>query len=168
MKKKVKISLRSAQSISLPAPGEEAEFLNELLSAEPLTTKIESEGEFEYKNGNIKISYEESEATGLDNCVTTVTFSDTEPGRVFIYRAGPVKTALMFCEGQRYISVYETEYGSFEVGIHTEKCDNKIGIDGGELSVVYNVELRGSEAEHTELYMKVRFLDEEHGDQART
>lgn len=158
MKKKVKISLRSAQNISLPAPGEEAEFLNDLLAAEPFTTEIESEGVFEYKNGNIKISYEESEATGLENCTTSITFSDAEPGKVFMYRAGPVKTALMFSEGQRYISVYETEYGSFEVGIHTEKCDNKIGPDGGELSIVYNVELRGSEAEHTELDMKVRFL----------
>ena len=164
MKKKVKITLRSAQSISLPAATEEAEILNGLLSAEPLVTEVEAEGELIYGKGKVSIRYEESEATGLEDCITTVSFSDTEPDRVSIFRSGPVKTALMFCGGERYISVYETEYGCFEVGIYTEKCENRIGLDGGELSVIYDVEIRGSEAEHTELDMKVRINDEEDGD----
>ena len=165
MKKKVKITLRSAQSISLPAATEEAEILNGLLSAEPLVTEVEAEGELIYRKGTVCIRYAESAATGLEDCVTTVSFSDKEPDRVSMYRAGPVKTALMFSDGERYISVYETEYGCFEVGIYTEKCENKIGLDGGELSVIYDVEIRGSEAEHTELNMKVRITDEEHGNQ---
>ena len=49
MKKKVKITLRSAQSISLPAATEEAEILNGLLSAEPLVTEVEAEGELIYR-----------------------------------------------------------------------------------------------------------------------
>jgi len=164
MKKKVKISLRSEQVIRLPISSEEAELLNDMLSAEPLVTEVESEGELEYKKGTVTIRYEETEATGLENCVTSISFSDRDPGRVSMYRSGPVRTALMFCGGQRYISVYETEYGGFEVGIYTERCDNTIGPDGGELSIVYDVEIRGSEAEHTGLYLKVRVTDEEHGD----
>lgn len=159
MAKRVKIYLKSSQLIKLPLPEDELdEFEEELLSPEPFLTEVESEGELEYKDGVVTISYMESAATGLENCLTTLTFSDRDPGSVSLYRAGPVKTALMFCEGQRYISVYDTGYGCFEVGIFTEKCDNRIGVDGGELCISYVVEIHGSEAEHTELELKVKEL----------
>ncbi len=159
MVKKVKIYLRSEQSIKLPLPEDElSELEEELISPEPFLTEVESEGELEYRDGVVTITYMESAATGLENCITTVSFTDTEPGRVTLYRAGPVKTALMFCEGQRYISIYDTGFGCYEVGIYTEKCDNAIGTDGGELAISYDVEIRGSEAEHTELLLKVREL----------
>lgn len=157
MTKRVKIYVRSSQNITIPAAdGELSELGEDLFDPEPLITEIECEGEFEYKNGVVTVTYTESAATGLENCLTTLSFSDTEPDRVTLYRSGPVKTALMFCEGQRYISIYETEFGCFEVVIFTEKCDNAIGPDGGELAISYVVEIRGSEAEHTELIMKVR------------
>ena len=159
MVKKVKIYVRSSQRIKLPLPDDELDELEEeLLSPEPLLTEVESEGELEYKDGLVTISYMESAATGLENCITTLTFSDTDPDSVSLYRAGPVKTALMFCEGQRYISVYDTGYGCFEVGIFTERCENRIGVDGGELFISYVVEIHGSEAEHTELELKVKEL----------
>lgn len=157
MEKKVKIYLKSAQRIKLPLPDEEIrDFAESLLSPEPFLTEVESEGELEYKDGVVTLSYVESAATGMENCITTITFSDTDPGSVTLYRSGPVKTALMFCEGQRYISIYDTGYGCFEVGIFTEKCENRIGLDGGELSISYDVEIRGSEAEHTELLLRIK------------
>ncbi|MBQ7698959.1 MAG: DUF1934 domain-containing protein [Clostridia bacterium] len=157
MVKKVKIYVRSVQKIKLPLPDDElSELEEELLSPEPLLTEVESEGELEYKDGKVTITYIESAATGLENCTTTVSFSDKDPNSVSLYRAGPVKTALMFSEGQRYISVYDTGYGCFEVGIYTERCENGIDTDGGELSISYVVEIRGSVAEHTELELKVK------------
>ena len=159
MVKKVKIYVRSKKKIKLPLPDEElSELEEELFSPDPLLTEVESEGELEYKDGTVKITYIESAATGLENCETAITFSDRDPNSVSLYREGPVKTALMFSEGQRYISVYDTGYGCFEVGIYTEKCDNRIGTDGGELSISYVVEIRGSVAEHTELELKVKEL----------
>ena len=159
MTKKVKLYIKSSQSITIPMPdGELQELADDLLDPGPMVTEIESEGEFEYADGVITITYTESAVTGLENCITAVSFSDTEPDRVTLYRSGAVKTALMFCEGQRYISVYDTGFGCFEVGIFTEKCENRIGPDGGELSILYTVEIRGSEAERTELIMKVREL----------
>ena len=159
MVKRIKIYLKSSQSIRLPMPSDDMpEAMEEFISPEPFLIEVESEGELEYEDGVVTVSYMESAATGLENCITTITFSDTEPERVSLYRAGPVKTALMFCEGQRYISVYDTGFGCFEVGICTEKCENTIDIDGGELCVSYNVEIRGSVAEHTELILKVREL----------
>ena len=155
MVKKVRIYVRSVQRITLPQADDESIF-EEIFEPEPAVTVVQSEGELEYEDGVVTITYEESEVTGMENCITSLTFSDTEPDRVSLYRSGPVKTALMFCEGQRYISVYDTGYGSFEVGICTEKCKNEIDTDGGELHISYSVEIRGSQAEHTELEMKVR------------
>ena len=88
--------------------------------------------------------------------MTSLSFTDRDPGSVSLYRTGPVKTVLMFAEGRRYISVYDTGFGSFEVGIVTLSCDNCIDENGGELSVVYTVEIKGSEAERTELKINVR------------
>ena len=168
MIKKAKITVRSSQNITLPLTGGEEDLQELPLFSQPAVTEVESEGELIYEGGVFRIEYPESEATGLENCVTSVSFTRGEPGRVTVYRSGPVKTALMFCGGERYISVYDTGYGSFEVGIYTESCENGIDFDGGVLSVVYTVEIRGSETEHTELELKVRITDEENGHPADT
>ena len=155
MIKTVKIKLRTVQHIRLPAVNDDGLLPEETEDPAPFVTEIESEGELEYGGGIINLTYSESEATGIENCLTTLSFTGDDPGCVTLYRTGEIKTVLIFRTGQRYISVYETEFGSFEVGIYTERCENGITEDGGELSVSYSVEIRGSEAEHTELYMKV-------------
>ncbi len=158
MVKNVKINVVSKQTLVLPVQDGDGEELAEKLSGEPMITEVESEGTLEYKHGTFTVYYPESEVTGLEGCVTSLSFTDRDPGSVSLYRTGPVKTVLMFAEGRRYISVYDTGFGSFEVGIVTLSCDNCIDENGGELSVVYTVEIKGSEAERTELKINVRCI----------
>lgn len=158
MVKKVKIRVVSEQKLSIFSAddGTDGEELPPL--PDRSVTEVESEGTLEYKKGVFTVCYPESEATGLEGCITSLTFSETDPGSVSLYRTGPVKTVLMFGEGQRYISVYDTGFGSFEVGIVTLSCENGIDVDGGELTVSYIVEIKGSEAERTELKINVRCI----------
>ena len=158
MVKNVKIHVVSKQTLVLPVQDGDDEELKEKLSGEPIVTEVESEGTLEYKDGAFTVYYPESEVTGLDGCVTSLSFTDRDPGSISLYRTGPVRTVLMFAEGQRYISVYDTGFGSFEVGIVTLSCENGIDENGGELSVAYTVEIKGSEAERTELKINVRCI----------
>ena len=160
MIKKVKIRVMSKQNLTLPMldGAESGDETDEELSLSSAVTEVESDGTLEYDNGKFMISYPESEATGLEGCITSISFSDTDPGNISLYRTGPVRTVLVFSEGLRYISVYDTGFGTFEVGIVTLSCENGIDIDGGELSVSYIVEVKGSEAERTELKINVRCI----------
>lgn len=152
MRKTVKVSVTLDQTRLVP----ETEDENSPFKDEKFVTTVESEGELLEDGGITKIIYFENEMTGLVDCMTTLSFDATDPGRVTMSRSGLVTTVLMFCEGERYISVYETEYGSFDLGIVTEKCENTVTENGGEMNIIYTVELRGARAERNEIRIKIR------------
>ena len=152
MKKTVKVTVTLDQTRLVP----ETEDENTDFKDENFVTTVESEGELYERGGKIKITYYEDEITGLIGCETTLVFTKRDPGRVTMSRDGLVRTVLMFSEGERYISVYETEYGSFELGVVTEKCENTVTEDGGEMKIIYTVELRGARAERNEISIKIR------------
>ena len=64
-----------------------------------------------------------------------------EPGKVTLLRAGSVNAQMVFEEGRRHLSMYETPYGSLSVGINTRRVKNTVGEGGGELEIDYAVEI---------------------------
>lgn len=88
--------------------------------------------------GRYTISYEESELTGLEGTTTVVRI---EPGKVTLLRAGSVNAQMVFEEGRRHLSMYETPYGSLSVGINTRRVKNTVGEGGGDLEIDYAVEI---------------------------
>lgn len=100
------------------------------------------------------IRYKETELTGMEGSVTSVSFQKSDPRIISMLRDGTVKTALIFEEGQRHLCVYQTQIMPFEVGVYTKKVHNGIEKDGF-LEMDYTVELRGAQAERTKLQMKV-------------
>ena len=88
--------------------------------------------------GRYTISYEESELTGLEG---TTTVLQIEGGRVTLLREGSVNSQMVFEEGCRHLSMYETPYGALSVGINTRRMKNTVGEDGGDLESDYAVEI---------------------------
>lgn len=88
--------------------------------------------------GRYTISYEESELTGLEG---TTTVLQIEGGRVTLLREGSVNSQMVFEEGCRHLSMYETPYGALSVGINTRRMRNTVGEDGGDLEIDYAVEI---------------------------
>lgn len=74
--------------------------------------------------GRYTISYEESELTGLEG---TTTVLQIEGGRVTLLREGSVNSQMVFEEGCRHLSMYETPYGALSVGINTRRMKNTVG-----------------------------------------
>lgn len=85
------------------------------------------------------VSYQESELTGLEGTTTTFCLAEHE---ITMLRTGSLTSEMVFHEGERHISLYETELGGFMIGVNTKKAWAKIGQDGGniELSYVIDVE----------------------------
>ena len=84
------------------------------------------------------ISYEESELTGMEGTTTVVR---VEGPRVTLLREGTVNSQMVFEEGYRHLSMYETPYGAMSVGINTRRMRSTLGESGGDLEIDFAVDI---------------------------
>ena len=159
MKEEVRIKLRSIryeveasmftdeedERISLDALEEEAE---------PEKIEINTLGFLEKADGRVQISYEETQATGMEGSSTAVSFLEGDPGMVSMIREGVVSTALVFEAGKRHHCLYQTPFMPFEVCVYTKKVENRL-LDEGYLELDYMIEIRGARAERTQFRMEL-------------
>lgn len=126
MKKDVILSISSTQHFE----GSEEEHID-----------LMTEAKLYERGGKYYICYDETELTGLGNTRTTVKMDD---GTVSMIRTGAYPSELLFAKDQRHVGLYETDYGALTISTHTDRLDNTIGEDGGELSIRYTIEVDNS------------------------
>lgn len=122
------------------------------LDTDPQEMELLYEGRYHDDGTRITISYREGELTGMENTKTTLSFQKSEPGLLRMTRDGAVRTALLFEQGRRHVSYYQTPYMPFEVAIKTKRVENRIA-ENGTLFLSYTAELKGANAEQTEFTM---------------
>ena len=88
--------------------------------------------------GGYTISYEESELTGLEGTTTRL---HIDGSRVTLLREGSINSQMVFEEGRRHLSMYETPYGSLSVGVNTRRMRSTVGEAGGDLEIDYAIEI---------------------------
>ena len=103
--------------------------------------------------GGCTISYQESELTGLEG--TTTTFEVRGP-QVILSRTGSVNSQMVFEEGRRHLSMYETPYGALSIGVNTRRMRSTVGEAGGELEIDYAIEIDNLVAGQNLFRMNVR------------
>lgn len=123
MEKDVIISIHGMQSYS---------------DTEPDSMELVTEGRLESQNGTLRLSYEESILTGMDG---TTTVFQVEPERVTLLRIGNVSSEMVFEEGRRHTSLYNTPYGSMEIGVLARRLRSTLAPDGGKLEIDYDIEI---------------------------
>lgn len=84
------------------------------------------------------LSYQESELTGLEGTLTTF---QIEPERVTLLRMGEVNSQMVFEQGRRHLSMYNTPYGALAVGISTRKMRAQLSPSGGSIEIDYALEI---------------------------
>ncbi|MBC5734207.1 DUF1934 domain-containing protein [Flavonifractor sp. DFI.6.63] len=84
------------------------------------------------------LSYQESELTGLEGTLTTF---QIEPERITLLRIGEVNSQMVFEQGRRHLSLYDTPYGSLSVGVSTRKMHAELGLSGGSIEIDYAIEI---------------------------
>ena len=102
----------------------------------------------------VSVSYEETEATGMEGSATSISFLKKDPSIVTMTRDGVVSATLVFEEGKRHHCIYKTPFMPFEVCVSTKKVVNRLQEDGS-LDLDYVVEIRGAKAERTKFKMQI-------------
>ena len=123
MEKDVIISIRGTQDYS---------------GTEPDTMELVTEGKLAVQDGALRLSYEESELTGMEG---TTTVFQVEPEKVTLLRLGSVQSEMVFEEGRRHMSLYSTPYGNMEIGVRARRLNSTLELTGGRLEIDYDIEI---------------------------
>ena len=84
------------------------------------------------------LTYLEGEASGLGGTRTTLELAE---GRITLTRAGEYQSQMVFEEGLRHLSLYNTPYGSLEIGVHTRRMKVDLDKNGGQIEISYAIEI---------------------------
>ena len=103
--------------------------------------------------GGFLVSYQESELTGLEGTTTKL---HVHGGRVTLLREGGVNSQMVFEEGRRHLSMYETPYGEPSIGVNTKRMRSTLGEAGGDLEIDYAIEIDNLLAGHNLFRMNVK------------
>ena len=123
MEKDVVISIKGMQSYE---------------GAESDTIELVTEGRLTRDEGGYTLSYQESELTGLEGTLTTI---QVEGEQVTLMRVGEVNAQMVFQEGRRHLSMYNTPYGAMAIGVNTRRLLAKLSDQGGNIEIDYAIEI---------------------------
>ena len=56
-------------------------------------------------------------------------------------RVGEVNSQMVFEEGRRHLSMYNTPYGALSVGVSTRRMRSDLRRDGGSIEIHYAIEI---------------------------
>lgn len=124
MQKNIMIKLQGSQSVDSQ-------------SGDPI--ELTTAGVIEHSEEGCKITYEESELTGMQGTTTTIIVEKT--GKITLNRAGTTNSCLVFEEGQKHVSYYDVGEGAFTISVYTEYLEADINKCGGEIEIEYVLEV---------------------------
>ncbi len=107
-------------------------------NADPDTMELVTAGRLEREGNSYTLSYQESELTGLEGTLTTF---QIEPERVTLMRVGELNSQMVFEEGRRHMSMYNTPYGAMTIGVNTRHLLAELSDRGGEIEIDYAIEI---------------------------
>lgn len=101
-----------------------------------------------------EISYDDSDVTGFDGSVTTVScFGETYAS---MRRDGSAESHLIMEQARRHHCLYGSEYGSVTMGIYAKRIINRMTENGGELYLKYTIDMNSALVSENEVYLDVR------------
>ena len=121
---------------------------------EPDGVELMTEGTLEpMEGGGLRLSYQESELTGLEG--TTTTFEVRGP-QVILSRTGSVNSQMVFEEGKQHTSLYETPFGELAIDIQTSRLRHSLTERGGLLDLQYSISVDHSVTGRNAFKIRVR------------
>ena len=117
-------------------------------------TEFSMTGRWHDDGERITLSYEETEASGLEGSTTSISYRKSAPSTVFMLRNGAARASLTFEAGLRHETLYQTPIMPFDACVATWGVQNALETKG-TLILDYDIELRGAEAERTHFVLRV-------------
>ena len=126
----------------------------QLEGEESESIQLVTEGSYCYEPGYIRFSYVETQMTGLEGVVTTFTIEEEK--KVTLQRVGKVNSEMVFELGRRHLSMYDTPYGALAMGVNTRELSAALDEQGGQIRIVYDIELDHSLAGRNTFDIQIR------------
>lgn len=117
------------------------------------TVELVTEGQLQRENGVYILTYLESEITGLDGTQTTITVQEDQ---VTLVRAGQYNSQMVFQEGRRHLSMYNTPYGALAIGVNTLSLMTDLTDEGGIIEVDYETEVEHAVAGRNLFHIEIK------------
>lgn len=121
--------------------------------AEADTMELVTQGRLEREGNSYTLSYQESQLTGLEGTLTTF---QIEPERITLMRVGEVNSQMVFQQGRRHMSMYNTPYGAMAIGVNTRRLNADLTDRGGEIQIDYAIEIDHSVAGQNTFQINVK------------
>ena len=120
---------------------------------DPDTVELVTAGRLMKDKAGYTLSYQESEITGREGTLTTI---QVEGEQVTLMRMGEFNSQMVFQEGRRHLSMYNTPYGAMSVGVNTRHLLADLSDKGGDIEIDYAIEIDHAIAGRSVFQIKVR------------
>lgn len=104
----------------------------------PDSMQLVTAGQYGMDSEKIKMTWEESELTGMEGTRTSITVQPNKS--VVLSREGAMNTSMEFEEGKKHYFLYETPYGSATMGLDTRRIRHRLNLHGGDMEIEYTVD----------------------------
>ena len=121
----------------------------------PDTIELTAEGSYAKKDGAYLIKYTDCFLAGTDEPILT-TVKVGSDGAVTVSRSGKFKSRFTIEKGRRCQCMYATPYGSMSMGFFGESIENRLDENGGEIKLIYTVDVNNSELNKNEMTITVK------------
>lgn len=115
-------------------------------------TELLTKANFSQSGDNYVISYNDTEATGFEGSVTTITINGNKSAS--IVRTGTANSVLSLEIGKKHYCQYGTPFGSVQLGIYTHSIRNSINKDG-KLYMKYTLDVNSSLISDNEIILTI-------------
>lgn len=115
--------------------------------------ELVTDGKYCYKNGSGRLTYQESELTGMAGTETSFIFS---PEEVVLSRRGTLTSQMIFRAGVKNTFLYDTPYGSAMLGLDTHRISCRLDEHGGDLEIDYVINIDHSVVGRNRFKINVR------------
>jgi len=119
---------------------------------EKSTIEFMTAGKFSSRGGITRISYEETELSGMPGSKTQITISGDKLKLTRVGR-GMNDTTMEFEQGKRYEGIYATPYGNIGMELLTNSIDAED--PSKKISIDYSLSLKGLVESHNSLEIEV-------------
>lgn len=98
------------------------------------TMDFVTDGVYSFEDNVGRLSYMESEVTGLTGTKTSMTIL---PDSIIVDREGSLTSRMVFREGEKHAFSYETPFGEASMVLDTKKVRNSFSPSGGMAEIEY-------------------------------
>lgn len=126
--------------------------LQEYQNIDPDSIELTTNGIMTLTPDKVHLSYQESQLTGMEG---TLTSFEIQPGSIRLTRTGTTTSEMVFEKGVRHLSLYETPYGTLEVGVFAREVRTLLDEHGGELHIRYAIDIDHQLAGESAISLKV-------------